>query len=672
MSSKPIGIAIIGAGPRGLSVLERLCANERHAPAGPPLTVHLVDPAEPGAGAVWRPDQSRHLLMNTVASQITLYTDASVRIDGPVEPGPSLHEWARRLARGTDTAGHDDGTLAEARDLGPNDYPTRAFYGRYLKDCLGRVLASIPAHITVRVHRTRAVALADTPGTPDGPQRVRLADGTELDHLAGVVLAQGHVPSDPLPAERELALHAEKADLAYYPPGNPADLDLSGIAPGENVLLRGLGLNFFDHMTLLTSGRGGTFERSGGRLVYRASGQEPRLWATSRRGIPYHARGENEKGVDGRHHPRLLTTAFVAALRGRVAAGWPVDFRAELWPLIAREVESVHYGTLLDTLGRAAEREEFTARYLTAAGELEPLLDAYAIDPADRWDWDLLNRPYRDIEFTDRAHFRGWLLDYLARDIELARAGNLSGPVKAALDVLRDLRNEIRVAVDHSGLRPNSHRDHLERWYTPLNAFLSIGPPASRIEEMSALIEAGVLDLTGPATDIRVDPEHHVYVAQSTAVPGPPLHATVLIEARLPEPDVRRTQDPLIRTLLAEGQAAAYRVGGDGAYQTGGLAVGARPYRLLNAGGREHPRRHAYGVPTESVHWVTAAGIRPGVDSVTLGDSDSIARALLALAATDADVSAADTGGIPALHAAAGAPARQWSPPPGREKAGHE
>lgn len=29
------------------------------------------------------------------------------------------------------------------------------------------------------------------------------------------------------------------------------------------------------------------------------------------------------------------------------------------------------------------------------------------------------------------------------------------------------------------------------------------------------------------------------------------------------------------------------------------------------------------------MHWVTAAGIRPGVDSVTLGDSDAIARAAL-------------------------------------------
>ena len=54
---------------------------------------------------------------------------------------------------------------------------------------------------------------------------------------------------------------------------------------------------------------------------------------------------------------------------------------------------------------------------------------------------------------------------------------------------------------------------------------------------------------------------------------------------------------------------------------------------VVSADGRAHPRRFAYGVPTEAVHWVTAAGIRPGVDSVTLGDSDAMARAVLDLPA---------------------------------------
>jgi hypothetical protein len=54
---------------------------------------------------------------------------------------------------------------------------------------------------------------------------------------------------------------------------------------------------------------------------------------------------------------------------------------------------------------------------------------------------------------------------------------------------------------------------------------------------------------------------------------------------------------------------------------------------VLDAEDRPHPRRFAFGVPTETVHWVTAAGIRPGVDSVILGDADAIARSCLAVVA---------------------------------------
>lgn len=150
---------------------------------------------------------------------------------------------------------------------------------------------------------------------------------------------------------------------------------------------------------------------------------------------------------------------------------------------------------------------------------------------------------------------------------------------------------------------------------------------------MGALIEAGILELTGPGTRIRIDTGNPAFVADSTLVPGPPVRAQILIEARLPEPDLRRTADPLLRHLLNTGQCTTYRIPGgqEGGYETGGLAVTPRPYHVLGPQGHAHPRRFAYGVPTESVHWVTAAGIRPGVDSVTLGDSDEIARAVLAL-----------------------------------------
>ncbi|WP_189708065.1 FAD/NAD(P)-binding protein [Streptomyces phaeofaciens] len=639
MSSRCVEVCIVGGGPRGLSVLERVCANERHSPSGASVLVHVVDPAAPGAGGVWRTDQSRHLLMNTVASQVTVFTDPSARIPGPIEEGPSLYEWARQLALlGTEGGEHDEATLAEARRLGPDTYPTRAFYGHYLNDSFRRIVAGAPDHVRVHVHRSRAVAMADTHGVTGGPQGVRLADGTRLNDLDAIVLALGHVPAKLTPRQERTAALARIHYLTYITPSNPADVDLDAIEPGTPVLLRGLGLNFFDYMALFTHSRGGTFVRDDdGRLVYRPSGREPRMYASSRRGVPYHARGENQKGAHGRYFPRLLTADRIAELRARSAAGARMRFTEDLWPLIRREVESVYYATLLRSRGAGdTETEALTERYLEVGGDAvraAALLDAYEIRPEDRWDWQRISAPLGRTRFADRDEFRAWLLGHLRRDVEAARAGNADGPLKAALDVLRDLRNEIRLAVDHGGLEGNSYRDDLEGWYTPLNAFLSIGPPASRIEEMIALIEAGLLELTGPGTEIRFDAAQPCFVAESGEVPGPAVRARALIEARLPEPDLRRTEDPLLRHLLATEQAVPYRIEGEcgTSYETGGLAVSERPYHLLDSRGRSHPRRFAFGVPTEAVHWVTAAGIRPGVDSVTLGDSDAIARAVLGL-----------------------------------------
>ncbi|MFE4263123.1 FAD/NAD(P)-binding protein [Streptomyces sp. NPDC056883] len=654
-------IGLIGAGPRGLSVLERLCAQEGKSPRWDSVTVHVVDPDPPGSGRVWRPSQSRHLLMNTVSSQVTVYTDASVRIDGPLDEGPSLYEWAKSLEAGSlETArdgGYDEEILSEVGRLGPDTYPTRALYGCYLTWAFQQVVANAAQHVTVRTHPLRAVALEESETGHTGPQTVILEDGTRLSGLSAVVLAQGHVPVLLTDTERELTGFAARHGLTYLTPANPADVDLSGIQPGQNVLLRGLGLNFFDYMALFTHGRGGVFTRVDGRLVYRPSGLEPRLYAGSRRGVPYQARGENEKGAHGRYYPRLLTAGYISELRARDARRGSIDFAADLWPLVSKEVCGVYYTALLAERGELpSHRAEFTDRYLhVEPGEEEDrLLDEVGIGAAERWDWQRVARPYGAAECRDLASFRGWLRSHLDEDVRLARQGNVSGPVKAALDVLRDLRNELRLAVDHAGLTAESHRDGLDRWYTPLNAYLSIGPPASRIEEMAALMDAGILDVTGPGLRVSADaqdPSGPCFTVTSSEIPDVRVRATVLIEARLPEIDLRRTADPLMSQLLRTGQCRPYRIPGENGadYETGGLAVSERPYHLIDVRGVPHPRRFAYGVPTESVHWVTAAGIRPGVGSVTLEDSDAIAAAVLAV--TDAGVRAT----VPAPSVRAGA-----------------
>ncbi len=628
-----VSLALVGAGPRGTSVLERLCASAPELlPPGTRLTVHVIDPAPPGPGRVWRTGQSPELLMNTVASQVTLFTDDSVDCSGPVRPGPSLYDWA-------------------AGELGPDEYPTRAHYGRYLEWVFARVASAAPPAVRVETYAARAVRLDDA---SDGSQVITLDDGRVLPGLTAVVLAQGHLPTVGDAAQRRLASYAERHGLRYVPPANPADVDLSALSPGEPVLLRGLGLNFFDHMALLTTGRGGRFVRTeGGQgLRYLPSGNEPRLYAGSRRGIPHQARGDNAKGAYGRHLPLVLTPDVIAGFRKRADSGEAPDFLAEIWPLVAKEVETVYYAALIPLMPltppmppvspapgtrrpECPDLPEFVDRFL-AVPHRDPreadLLAEFGVPEHERWSWDRISRPYTGCEFADPGQWRDWLLAYLREDAAQAARGNLHGPLKSALDVLRDLRNELRLIVDHGGLTGASRRDHLDRWYTPLNAFLSIGPPRRRVEELVALVEAGVVEVLGPRLEVRG--EEGAWVAHSPEVPGSAVRATALVEARLPEPDLRRSADRLLARLLKTGQCRPHVVDG---HETGGVDVTQRPYRLIDRQGQAHARRFAFGVPTEGVHWVTAAGARPGVNSVTLSDADAVARAVLHAVTSVAD-----------------------------------
>jgi uncharacterized NAD(P)/FAD-binding protein YdhS len=612
-------ICVVGMGPRGLSVLERICSNWSPVDHDR-LVVHLVDPAEHGPGAVWNTKQPAHFLMNTVCSQVTVFTDESVRMQGPVRRGPSLYEWSRSVASTASVDGVNDAIRSEARCLGPNSYATRVFYGHYLKWALAEVIRRAPGGVHVVHHRQLAVEVSQvTPGWA-----VRLADGDMLSELHAVVLVQGHVPTRGDAREQEFRAFAAAHSLRYVPPGNPGDADLTQVAPGEPVLLLGLGLNFFDHLATLTTARGGTFVRHGGVLVYRPSGQEPLLYAGSRRGLPLHARGENQKGAHGRHVPVVLSADVARALRSR-----PVDFRADVWPLIAKEVETVYYTTALSHRLTTDELARFTNRYRECArGEETGLLDEY--HAGARWDWARVENPVSGLNFHSPEDFRTWLLCHLRADVAHATEGNVRGPVKAALDVLRDLRNEIRAVVDHAGLHGRSHRDDLERWFSPLNAFLSIGPPARRIEEMAALISAGVLNVLGPGTSVRAEHRTGTFRAVSDVV-RTSLSVRVVVDARMPAADIRTSEDELLQRLLASGQCRPHRVpDADGGFlETGGLDVTPRPSRVISADGVALRGLYAFGVPTESVHWATAVGIRPCSDSAILGDADAIARAAL-------------------------------------------
>jgi hypothetical protein len=626
MSERPLTICVVGGGPRGTVMLERLRANAPLLAPGCRIDVHVVDANEPGGGRVWRSDQCRLLLMNTVAGDVTVFTDDTVPMEGPVLPGPSQYEWARMVASG-DVPAPEPETAAEAAGMKPWSYASRAFQGRYLGWCFRHLAETAPAGMRVHVHRCRAVGIDDE---PDGRQAVRLEDGSPPVVADAVVLSQGHTDVTPTATERRLTEYAAAEGLTYVPSLNPAEADLSGIPAGEPVILRGLGLNFFDYMALLTMGRGGRFSREGDRLVYHPSGAEPVLWAGSGRGVPYTARAEIHEAVVERYRPRFLTPDVIARFRERAGTG-ANDFMRDLWPYVAKEVGWVYHSH--PTWGLSdRDRARFEAEYPACewgSERMRTLLDDLFPDPASRWDWDRVSDPLAGREFASREGLQAWTLELLRRDARESRIGPAGSPRKATAAMLRDLRDEVRQVVSHRGISGESYRQHIDGWFSWLNNYLASGPPASRIEELIALAEAGVVRFLGP--HMRVETPGDAFVGSSLSVPGEPVRAPAMIEAHLPLIDLRRTKDPLMRDLLATGRCRPHVIpNADGSgYETGGLDVVEVSLRVVDARGRPHPGRFSYGPPIESVQWVTQIGARPYVSSRTLLQGDAIARGSL-------------------------------------------
>ncbi|WP_262700302.1 MULTISPECIES: FAD/NAD(P)-binding protein [Streptomyces] len=601
---RPVDAVIVGAGPRGVSVLERLVA--RVAPGGRPLSAVLVDPYPPGAGRVWRRDQPPQLLMNTMVADNTVFPDGSVRLDAPVDTGPTFSEWLRGIAG----KGHPDSTVAEfAARADDRHYAPRRVYGAYLADALDRIRAAAGDRIRTAV-RTAAVvrvtpltAPADSSGTPAGYEVV-LDDGGRLAARA-VVLATGHLDAPAAPPRRE-PLH--------LPGGHPTDYALEAIAPHAQVLLRGGGLNAFDVLALLTLGRGGRFGEHG----YVPSGREPHIWITSRRGVPFHARMD----VPGVTAPvAFLTPERVAALAARDR----LDFRADVLPLLLADFELAWYDRVLKLHADQLPDPGALRRALAEPPGPDRDTALRAAAPAAlRLDLDAIAEPLRGRSFARSAELHEWWAGYLDADVAATTDPRVPPPAALAVAV-RQARPALRTLITAGNLSGESYRRDVLGWFNGFANFVSGGPPALRIRQLRALLDAGVVGLLGP-----VRPGTR---AESAVVAGLSVRADVVIDAWLPGTDVTTEGPGVVRRLLADGMGRPHRLAPDGTgarpLPTGALDVRPADGRVRRPDGTVHRALFAVGVPLEGVRWTTAIGARPGTDADFFHETDHVAAELL-------------------------------------------
>lgn len=600
--SGPCRITFVGGGPRALSVLERLATLARggHHEDLRHMAISVVEPYMPGSGRIWRTNQQHVLKMNTVCQEVTMFSDLAVAAEDFAGAGRSLDQWWRD-------------THPETYQ-GPNGYAPRALYGAYLQHVWDVVVAELRDVCQVEVVKGEVADIQ----TAVGEYEVVLGNGRRIQTDA-VVLATGHPRTA---AFDNVALQTVDWSNAPLQGDSAADLPIDEIAADDEVGVCGLGLCFYDIVALLTTGRGGVFETDDERAVYLPSGKEPHIIGMSRSGLPLPARGVNQKSSNYRYQPLFFRRESLQPTAG---------FRDGVLRALLAEVHVVYYGAMLRHLDPDLEgllRAWASAHSRAAADNVRAAaehLSGKALP--DVFDLHRLARPFDGRRFANVTTWTDELLQVLRRDCAEASLGNVEGPLKAGLDVIRDVRGTLRVVLESGQLSPAERRD-FDCDVAPVLSLLTAGPSIDRIVELKALIESGVVTIAPPGATI--ERQDGGLMAIATTIEDFAHRVDHVIDARIPKYVSVAKDGALLTRLMESGTVRAWSQEDDTCvYQPGGIAIDHHA-RVVMSDGRPRAAFYALGIPTEGVRWFTQVGSgRPGRWTDYNADADRIARALI-------------------------------------------
>lgn len=412
-----------------------------------------------------------------------------------------------------------------------------------------------------------------------------------------MVYLVGHTDGTNSAETAALSAAAEHHGLTYHGPAYTADDDHGDLVPGQDVLVRGLGLAAIDLVILLSEGRGGRFEplesdqslpESRRRLRYLPSGREPRLLLGSRRGVPY--RSKSLQALD--HTPVPLEVLTPELFTEAAARGEALDLADDLFPLIRTELSLAHHRELFTQYPERTRGSWDAARAaILALAESSPELDAYLAslipDPCDRFsvqDWD---RPLTHLAVASRSDLDQVITEHLRQDLHV-HLNPEHTPTLAVFYALLGIHVVLADAAPES--LSERTREHLipETWQG-FFSYLASGPPPERLYQLLALNEAGLLGFLGPEVSVEVVGQGTSarFRAQSPAV-AEESHARALVDAWLPATDALRTTNPALTDLASRAQKSGPRISVD--------QLGA----VLAPDGERLPNTWALGAATSS------------------------------------------------------------------------
>jgi hypothetical protein len=358
MSSKQL--AIIGAGPSCVYVLERITAYATHTLHPFSLDLYIFDRSgQFGSGEVHSTQQPKSSFLNRIAGQVSFAADETIQDSGPLLPSGdrlALHEWCRQQYQQTKD---------EIFNIKAEDWPKRYIHGLALKYYFERycsILKYSCPYINLKINHAEVLDIIEKENKflliTDDPKL-----GTfEADH---VLFATGHSSNDPSKCEtvKTYVEFSKKHSATYVPSAYPLEYSIPSEKIGNKTVVAcdGMGLTAIDIILYLSEGRGGIFEKSSsGKLKYKPSGLEPsRVIPFSGSGLftfarPFNAKERNLEELE--HKGIFLTDTAIDELRKSVGKPieikyfgirYQLDFERHIWPLIILEMSFVYYKTLL-------------------------------------------------------------------------------------------------------------------------------------------------------------------------------------------------------------------------------------------------------------------------------------------------------------------------------------
>lgn len=502
-------IGIIGCGPWGLNVLERLIFHLSLRNAhNYSFEIHVIDPNQAGTG-VYSELLPDYLLLNTECQQINLFGSVVMNREASLAYETlSFYEWLLNNGYIFDDYGNK-------REIQPTDFVPRKWLGRYLNWVYKVLLAHLPDHIQVVKHSDYALRIMNIANK----EIVSLQSGIQLE-CDFVYMTVGHAQSVQF-GWIEQSPYQNQDMLDAFPHSRVQAI----VQSQDKVILAGMGLVAIDVISYLTVGMGGKFKRRhDGSLVYEASGREPIIYQYSRSGLPYLARPLVTDQASS-YEPRFLTRAFIDGLKRKYGR---LDFREQILPIVWKEM-STYYESKQVALG---EGEGFAPEQSFFGG--------------------------MGSTFADGTVYQSSIVETIRADI---RESLRECSKKSAIELIRVLRDLFRFTVDFNGLTEASYID-FRQYILPHFYRMVVGPPPNKLLETIALVEAGVLHHNlGPNPVVSYASDIGKWTVTSQNLKKPvQFQADHAIRGFTKHNDLANTSSVLMANLLQQGRVKPYDV----------------------------------------------------------------------------------------------------------------